>query len=273
LNCKEILSHLYEIIDKEANEIDSQKVKEHLKLCRHCMAHYEFERTFKTFVVEKGRNVDDTSSIKESIRNQLDAIDAAGGAGHKSPFRWQAVSLAAAAALIICIIASYSLTEFQNNLASTENSNEAILADSSPNEEIGYFINAFSSHKLNESEPISHASPLDYLYDLTGIRLDPIPEFSLDNIISVSVDTIMNVPFGCLEMLNHDNELVTVFIAAVDDYALPKQPRGTIDGKEYVLHRCEKCTLVGTEKKNLIFMVLSGPACQPKELADMARFF
>lgn len=272
MNCKEVLSHLYEIIDKEANEIDSQKVKEHLKLCRHCMAHYEFERTFKAFVVEKGRNVDDASSIKDSIRNQLDAIDAAGGAGHKSPFRWQAVSLAAAAALIICVIAAYSLSEFQNNLAKNEDDNEVILVDSQ-NDEIGNFINAFSNHKSNGSEPVSHASPLDYLYDLTGIRLEPIPEFSQDNILSVSIDTIMSVPFGCLEMLNHDNDLVTVFIAAVEDYPLPKTPRGTIDGQEYVLHRCEKCTLVGTVKKDLIFMVISGPACQPKELADMAKFF
>ncbi|MEE9442572.1 MAG: zf-HC2 domain-containing protein [candidate division Zixibacteria bacterium] len=272
MNCKEVLRQLYEIIDKEAGEIDSRKVEEHLKLCRHCMAHYEFERTFRAFVIEKGRNVEDTSSIKKSIRNQLDAIDAAGEVGQKSPFRWQAVSLAAAAALIICIIAAYSLTDFQNNLTSNENANEAILADSR-NSDIGYFIGAFSNHKSHESKPVSHASPLDYLYDLTGIRLDPIPEFSQDNILSVSVDTIMNIPFGCLEMLNQDNDLVTVFIAAVDDYTLPEHPRGIIDGHEYVVHRCEKCTLVGTEKKDLIFMVVSGSACQPKELADMTRFF
>ncbi|MFH1700853.1 MAG: zf-HC2 domain-containing protein [Candidatus Zixiibacteriota bacterium] len=272
MNCKEILSHLYEIIDKEANEIDSRKVEEHLKLCRHCMAHYEFERTFKAFVVEKGRNVTDTDSIKQSILNQLDAIDAAGEVGNKHPFRWQAVSLAAVVALIICVIAAYTLSDFQNNLTSHENTNEAILADSY-DDSMSHFISAFSNHLSQNTQPVSHASPLDYLYDLTGIKLDPIPEFSQENILSVSVDTIMSVPFGCLEMLNQDNNLVTIFIAAIDNYTLPENPRGIIDGHKYVLHRCEKCTIVGTQKKDLIFMVVSSSTCQPQELVDMTKFF
>ena len=53
MTCEEALRKLYEVIDKEASEIDQREVKAHLEHCRSCMARYQFEEMFKTFVVEK----------------------------------------------------------------------------------------------------------------------------------------------------------------------------------------------------------------------------
>ncbi len=86
MNCREALRLLYDVIDKEAGQIDTAEVEKHLHKCRHCMAKYEMEQMFKAFVVEKGAHSGDNSLLKDKILERLDAIDAAGEVGATSPF-------------------------------------------------------------------------------------------------------------------------------------------------------------------------------------------
>jgi len=78
LNCKQALQLLYDVLDREASRIETAGVEKHLKSCRPCLATYEFERMFQTLIVNKSQNVEDNGILKDRIRAQLDAIDAAG---------------------------------------------------------------------------------------------------------------------------------------------------------------------------------------------------
>jgi mycothiol system anti-sigma-R factor len=78
LNCKQALKLLYDVIDREASRIETARLEKHLKNCRPCLAVYEFERMFQTLIVSKSQNIEDSTVLKDKIRAQLDAIDAAG---------------------------------------------------------------------------------------------------------------------------------------------------------------------------------------------------
>lgn len=273
MNCRQALKHLYDVIDKEANEFDVKEVERHLKMCRHCMAQYEFERAFKAVVKEKGANPGDVTRVKNNIMAKLDAADAAGEVGpSRTPFKWHLVAMASAAVVVLCIIAAVSLSG-PGETAQSGEEETPVAAVQTGDDPIPYFISAHMAHSDGTAEKAQYADPLKYLYEQTGILLENSPKFPIENILSVSIDTIMGVQFGCIEMLNRHNELMTVFLTTSDKYDLPANPVAMVDGREMVVHRCEKCTLVGMEKKDLIYMVVSDPGCEPKELAEVASFF
>ena len=273
MNCRQALKHLYEVIDKEASEIDAREVEKHLKMCRHCMAQYEFERSLKAFVQDKGANQEDVTSLKHSLLEKLDSIDAAGEVGSsKTPFRWHVVAIATAAVVVLCVIAAISLTGLNGTKADKPADPPITVAENSLGD-IPYFISARENHDNGLADAVDDSNPLDYLYRQTGIRINPSAKFPVESIQSVSIDTIMGIPFGCIEMLDHNDKLVTLFVTTADKYNLPDNPTAMVDGREMVVHRCQQCTLVGMEKKDLIFMVVSDPTCEPKELVEMASFF
>lgn len=236
------------------------------------MARYEFERTLKTIVVEKGSNQEETSHIKNSILDQMDAIDAAGEVGSpRFPFKWPAVALATAATIVLCVIAAISLAP--DTQTASSDAPEQVTTTSSATHEIDYFMSAHLAHMAGEDAVSSRVDPLDYLFELTGIRLQLSKDFSKENIHSVSVDTIMGIPFGRIEMHSRDNSLVSLFVTPADRYMLPETPVAVVDGREMVMRRCKKCTVVGLEHNDLIFMVVSKACCEPTELVEMTSFF
>ncbi len=275
MNCRQALKHLYEVIDKEASELDVNEVERHLKNCRHCMAQYEFEKAVKTVIVEKGSNAGDVTRVKDNIMAKLDAIDAAGEVGeNRTPFKWHLVAMASAAVVVLCIIAAVSLSGLNDS------SQTADIAESNPEattqaveDHIPHFINAHLIHSNGTAGSIDRSNPLEYLFEQTGIRLEKPDKFPLEAIQSVTIDTIMGIQFGCIEMLNQAGQLVTIFMTTADKYNLPANPIAVIDGREMVVHRCQACTMVGLEKKDLIYMVVADPKCEPKELVEVASFF
>ncbi len=255
MNCRQALRLLYEVLDKEANQREVAEVETHLKNCRHCMARYEFEKMFQTLVVEKGRNPQNTSVIKAKILTQLDAIDASGELAPSSPpFRWAAVALATAAAIVICIMASFWIGDFYNYQT-----------------EIVPFINAYYAHANGETNVDYATDPLDYLDQLTGIRIIP-DRFPVDMIQSVSVDTIKGVEFGCLEMVDprRPGVLVSIFITRADNYTLPEKPWGQVNGRDMLVHTCKRCSMIGEQKEDYVLLILGEPCCKPQELAQLA---
>ena len=275
MNCREALSHLYDVIDKEADEINAREVEKHLKMCRHCMARYEFERALKAFVIDKGKDTADASMVKANIRGLLDGIDARQKTekANGQSFRWLPVILATAAAVIICLGAVLLSSWFRGTLTRTSQESIPAAADTSMPGGLNFFISAHLVHASQPGPQNGGRDPLQYLYERTGIFLGPIPADIAERIHSVSVDTLMKIPFGCLELDDANGEPITIFVTTSDRYTLPDQPLAMINGREMVVHRCEKCTLVGLEKKDLIFLVVSRPGYEATRLVELASFF
>jgi anti-sigma factor (TIGR02949 family) len=66
---------LYEVIDNEASETETDKVREHTRNCSKCSARYEMEMKFKTCIEQKGKFSPDCEKLRVQITRQLDAID------------------------------------------------------------------------------------------------------------------------------------------------------------------------------------------------------
>jgi len=256
LNCKEALRLLYDVIDKEADQLDAVEVEKHLRKCRHCMKRYEFEEMFRAFVTDKGHNSRDNGELRHRILGKLDAIDAAGEVGlPRRPFRVVSLMVASAAAVIIVIVGAYWVNQSLRTSA-----------------ELTPFVEA---HFASQTNPVhgTGTTPFDYLYEQTGIYLVPSRSCPIERIHAASVDTIRGIQFGRLEFLCDDGSMVTLFVTTADKYTLPDRPTETVAGRR-LLVRCNKeCTLVGETRQDLVFMVVATPAHQPVELAQLTSSF
>jgi hypothetical protein len=251
LNCKDALRLLYDVIDREADQLDVVEIEKHLKSCRHCMDRYEFEKTFRTFVTEKGHNPCDNSKVKQDILHKLDMIDAAGEVGAtERPFRFPLWGIAAAAVLILCIVSAF--------WAGTVWHYHARLTP---------FVEAHYAHQSIAAIPTAFepgAGPLEFLYQNTGIRLEASDSCPVDHIRSVAVDTIEGTVFGRISVVCDDGQAATLFVASADDFDMPSQPQETIDGLPWLGHLDRQNHILGRIKNNVVYMVVA-PADEPRE--------
>jgi mycothiol system anti-sigma-R factor len=118
MNCEEALSLLYELIDKEVSEIDEKELRKHLDSCGDCYRKYNIEKNLHEFIqarLHDGPVMDAHSKLKMRIEMKLDEIDGevedsdqpASDRRTPRPFRFPAVALAAAAAIVILIGTGY----------------------------------------------------------------------------------------------------------------------------------------------------------------------
>lgn len=251
MNCKDALRLLYDVIDREADQLDVVEVEKHLKNCRHCMAQYEFEKMFRTFVTEKGHNLGDNSKVKENILQKLDTIDAAGGVGAtERPFRFPLWKFAAAAVLVLCIASAF--------WAGTVWRYHARLTP---------FVEAHYVHQPTATTQTSFdpgAGPLDYLYRQTGIRLEASDSCPVDHIRSVTVDTIDGTVFGRINLVCDNGKAVSLFVISADSFEMPSQPQETIDGCSWLTHCDRESSILGRTKGNIVYMVVAPPD-EPRE--------
>ncbi len=258
MNCRDALRLLYDVVDKEATESDISQVQEHLKTCRHCSMRYDLEAKFKECIERKGNFSPDCEELRTKITQELDSIDdAAGEVGtFRPPFRWIAVSMAAAAAIILCIVAAGALSDFHR--FQTE------------------FAPFFRTHQVHAASTAHHdlqSDPFDFLYQHTGIRLDLPPQISPDDIHTVMIDTIKGIPFGCIQLAGADGDIISIFVASKDRYTLPSGPCETLRGSKMLVTCCEKCNLVGCEKGDLIVMAVASKLHEPEQLAELTSYF
>ncbi len=106
MNCEEARELLYEIIDKEASEVDARRVQEHIDKCRECFDIYRFEGAIQEFITRKLR--DNRPSLrlevlKSRVMAELKTIDHPRVAKGRWPFSPFTKSLVAAAAAIIVV--------------------------------------------------------------------------------------------------------------------------------------------------------------------------
>ena len=253
MNCRQTLRLLYEIIDREAGKENTAKVEKHLKSCRHCMEQYEFEQMFRTLIVNKGKSHAATDRIKQKIIDQIDNLDAAGEVGFsRSPFKWAAVALASAAALVICIAASFWVSDYYRIQS-----------------EIVPFIEAFTASATIPEGTEYASDPYQFLEDQTGIKLNPLL-LKASEIQSVSVETIKGIEFGRLDVTCPHNGKLSIFVTPADRYSLPIKPVENINGRSMLVYRCHLCSMIGEKKKDMIFLIAALPCCSSSELAQFS---
>ncbi len=231
MTCEEALRKLYEVIDKEASEIDRKEVEAHLEHCKSCMARYQFEAMFKTFVVEKAASPSKKELLKDKIVAQIDHFQENPGHSGKgesflsNPFRYRSVLVAAAAALVICILAAFATSSFYRHrtfIYPFEKSHMAIHhmdVDNLPHntEEIGHFISSDMHLAVNDN-------------DNSGYRL-----------IGCCFDEVQGHKFAHLRYNNGDTN-VSLFVGSRDGVNLPDFDRKiSADSMEYFTRDCREC--------------------------------
>lgn len=229
MTCEEALRKLYEVIDKEASEIDRQEVEEHLEHCKSCMARYQFEAMFKTFVVEKAASPSKKELLKEKIVAQIGYLKENPGPSGKgesflsNPFRYRSVLVAAAAALVICILAAFATSEFYRHrtfIYPFEKSHMAIHHMDINNlphntDEVGRFISSDMHLAVNENDS-------DY------------------KLIGCCFDEVQGQKFAHLRYNNGETN-VSLFVGSHDGVNLPDFERKMYANVEYFTRDCKEC--------------------------------
>ena len=77
IKCEEVLKHLYEYMDKQLDEGAYNEIEEHLKYCKHCCKHHDFEIELRNLVVRSCFQKKAPDVLKSKINEMLDDIDSA----------------------------------------------------------------------------------------------------------------------------------------------------------------------------------------------------
>ncbi len=74
IKCEEVLKLLYEYIDNQLDGVTSAEIDEHLKLCKHCCRHRDFEIELRKMVVRSCFQIKAPEILKSKIADMLDGI-------------------------------------------------------------------------------------------------------------------------------------------------------------------------------------------------------
>jgi anti-sigma factor (TIGR02949 family) len=208
MNCEQALRLLYDIIDKEASEVDVEEVKKHLDHCRDCAKVYRVEGMLNDFIRAKVSEQDSTPHIedlKTKIVASLDSLDSGkGSGGSQRPFRIPALAIAAAASLVLFVgIAFFASNIFHEQVIYTP-LERAHLAISTDTERF-----AASGKHVDGVSLIS-----------AGMNYTVQPEVKGYHLAEAFVDTIQGIPMDHLIYCNNKN-LISVFVVPTSQFKLP----------------------------------------------------
>ncbi|MBN1213025.1 MAG: zf-HC2 domain-containing protein [candidate division Zixibacteria bacterium] len=248
MNCQEVLNLLYDIIDREASEIDVKEVQEHLKHCKDCFGVYKVEGALQHFISEKIKSRNEPSPKLESLRmkivEQLDQIDCEinpDGAGdgasesRRPPFLGFTKILAAAAAIVIIIGAGFLISgyfhhdEFYIPLERAHwNAGENLI----PYKNIQHLYSALShttkdmNYKINQD--VNN-------YQLIGGQQEEIMQANMTHFVYAD------------KADRTESRLVSVFVVPAEQFILDeelKKHQVTINDIVFYDHNCRGCRLV-----------------------------
>jgi anti-sigma factor (TIGR02949 family) len=234
MNCQEALSLLYEIIDKEASEIDAKEVQRHLDRCGHCFTVYRIESAVQEFIHQKlkhGNPAPSLEDLKAKIRDQLDEIDGGQISAESRPFfRRAAAALAAAAILVILIGAAFWGRNFYRH-----------QTEYIPLERAHW---AAADHPETYNDHTRTVSILSSLHDSLGYELFPSVEgFTLVGGRSEEIKGVEMAHF----VYSNDQGIVSVFVVPSDRLAIPEDLKDAKVEKHALSlydHHCRGCRLV-----------------------------
>lgn len=243
MNCKDALDLLYDIIDKEAKEIDSEEVKEHLENCRDCFKVFQVEESIQNLINEKvklslndGVSPDKLDNLKSKIMNKLDDIDAEQVDNKIAGFlRMPVKLLVVAASLVIFVGAAFlsaDLYRHNDHYMPIEKAHFAVL------DNLDNFKTASADY--NFSRQISGNIEG---YTLIGVVLEEICNCSMDHAV-----------------FEKDGDLVSVFIVSASDFQIPEDLENSKiieNNVTYYDHNCRGCRLVFRKNGDKIYITAS----------------
>ena len=258
MNCQEVLNLLYDVIDKEASEIDVKEVQEHLKHCKDCFGVYKVEGALQDFISEKVKSRNEPSPKLESLRmkivEQLDQIDCdisgeqTGGGTAESrrpPFLGFTKILAAAAVIVIVIGAGFLISGYFHH-------NE-------------YYIPLERAH-WNAGENLNPYKNIEHLYSaLSHTAKDMNYKINQDvndfRLIGGQETEIMHANMTHFVYADKndrsESRLVSVFLVPAEEFVIDeelKNHRVEINDIIFYDHNCRGCRLVFHQVGNLMII-------------------
>ncbi|MEW6412014.1 MAG: zf-HC2 domain-containing protein [Candidatus Zixiibacteriota bacterium] len=256
MNCQDALDLLYDIIDREASEIDTQKVKEHLENCRDCFEVYRLEQSVQEFINEKikhAASLPKVEHLKSKILDRLDEIDKE-SPGRRQPrfFRLTTRTLVAAASLVILVGAGLLLAAFYRH-------NGSYLPLEQAHWTATENMNVYSDG--DATAQVLAAVQREYAYDLK-------PQVSDFQLVGGTSEEIMGIRMAHFVYAD-DDRLISVFVAPSDEFEIPSDLKDSQVVRHNITffdHNCRGCRLVYHQVGSLV--IITATVDRDVELLD-----
>lgn len=233
MTCEEALRRLFEVIDKEASQYDVEEVQEHLQKCESCMARYEFEAMFKTFVKDKASSTKKTDQLKSRILDRIDNEAERRGIKKIRPFRYPMVAVAAAFALVICLGAAFWAADYYR---------------------YSVFIHPFEDHyaagiiaeqvSITSADSFNPCSPeiMKFITNDLSMTLGDVQTAGF-NMTASAFDSIRDHKFVHFRFLRGDMP-VSLFVGEADGVELPGFEEIKVGKRSVYTYACDGCQMI-----------------------------
>lgn len=246
MNCQEALALLYDIIDKEATDIDAAEVRAHLDKCHDCLHKYNLESSVNALINERlksSKATGCTEVIRKNIISQLDVIDgeSAGSVtkARRFPFGGTALVMAIAATVVVVIGGIF--------VAASLKDHHAVFL---PLEEAHWNAKNVAV-RLERDQSIS-AQAVQFAH---AVQYDLDETYDGFRLVRASVDNVMDMQMGHF-VLEKGDARVSVFVAP-SSFEIPselEQHAVTINGIKMFDHNCRGCRLVYHRAGNAVIV-------------------
>ncbi|MDH3890550.1 MAG: zf-HC2 domain-containing protein [candidate division Zixibacteria bacterium] len=241
MNCQEALDLLYDIIDKEANEIDAAEVQRHVNSCRDCLKIYRLETSVHDLIAERLKNngaEGNIEGLKAKVIMQLDAIDkeSVPGAPPRS-YSLIAKTMVAVASVVIVIGAVSLASDYYRH--------------------VNLYVPFEASH-YQVLEPdfqpgiVPDGSYLGLDFSSLGKELG----FQLISNFTEDFDGVQMAHF----VFHNGEQSVSVFAAPSSEFTIPddlSDAAVTRDGTVFFDHTCHDCRLLFHQVGNAVIIAAS----------------
>ena len=247
MNCQEALTLLYDIIDKEASEIDAAEVRAHLDKCEDCLQKYNLATKVNALIDERLKSAKATcctESIRRKLINQIDEIDRESGnpvvRTRRFPFGNSTMVIAIAAAIVIAIGGFYvsgTLVDHHKVFKPLEQAHWDSAGQ----------VNLITADIQATTEAFLLASAEQYKPNAT------YGDFSM---IGAKVEDLLGEKMGHF-VYEHGTTIVSVFVAPAS-FEIPSQLESRavmVGGIKMFDHNCRGCRLVYHRTKNAVVIV------------------
>jgi len=254
MNCQEALDLLYDIIDKEASEIDTQQVQEHLSHCRDCFEKYKVEGEVHDFIMAK-LNSDTTAPRLETLRTRiiarLDTIDQEREGNKGRPPFWNTTfTLAIAAFVVVTVGAAYLVAGL---FAHNDLYMPLEKAHFAATEVLQYAPKEIESAMTEVAGDLHYElNPRIGNYALVGGRMEEVKGARMAHFV-----------------YREGDKIVSVFLAPAGAIEIPENLRKTLvhrNGFDLFDHNCRGCRLVYHRDGNV--MVVTATTDRTTDLLD-----
>jgi anti-sigma factor (TIGR02949 family) len=244
MNCQDALNRLYEIIDKEASDIDAAQVQEHLNACGHCLKVYRLETAVHDLLSEKLKTLSPTprlESLQSKLLQKLDQIDEESrqipARNAAKPFGNVGVTLAIAASLLVVVGAAFLGSTLYNH-------HEVFVPIERSHWRVAENTEIPNNRSVTPAQAVELSRTLHYPLN------ESIGGFTL---INGHTEDLMGVRMGHF-VYGQGNRVVSVFVAS-NGFAIPDDLKDNavfVDGREFFYHNCRGCRLVYHREGDLV---------------------